>query len=244
VVFRREDLGDGPAIPARAEYHVVADRRTALAYQGRRVDTVEHLLAAVGALELDDLEVALDGPEVPILDGSFAPFLALLESAGLREAEDRGTVARLDQALRLTEGDSRYLVTPAERLSLGVTLEYAEPVIGTQSAEWPGDLASFRREIAPARTFGFEREVVELAGRGALHGATAGAGLLLSADRVLHGAVRWPDEFARHKAGDLLGDLALLGARPRFRIEAHRPSHRGNLACVRALRAAAGISEE
>ena len=146
--------------------------------------------------------------------------------------------------LAVVEGDSLYWVEPADRLSVGVTLEYAEPVIGTQSAEWPGDLGSFRREIAPARTFGFDREVEVLAARGALQGAVAGSGLLLSNDRVLNGAAHWPDEFARHKVGDLLGDLALLGARPRLRIRAHRPSHRGNIACVRAILSAARIVEE
>jgi len=244
VVFVREDLAGGPRIPARADCHVPAERRTALARDGGRVDTVEHLLAAVAALELDDLELGLDGPEAPILDGSFLPFLDLLESAGT--VMQPGPVARatLEAPVRVESGPSRYVITPAPRLALRVTLEYAEPVIGTQSAEWPGDRDTFRREIAPARTFGFERDVAVLGARGQLRGAAPGCGLLLSADRVLNGPVRWPDEFARHKAGDLLGDLALLGARPRMRVEAHRPSHRGNIACVRAIQAAARIVEE
>ncbi len=244
VVFRREDLpGDHP-IPAESRFQVPAERRTALARDGHRVETVEHLLAAVIALGLDDLRLVLNGPEVPILDGSFIPFLRLLESAGVRVVDGAAPRVLIPSPLAVVDGDSRYWVEPADQLSVAVTLEYAEPVIGTQSAEWAGDLASFRREIAPARTFGFEREVAVLAARGAMQGAVAGSGLLLSNDRVLNGAARWPDEFARHKVGDLVGDLALLGARPRMRIRAHRPSHRGNIACVRAILSAAQIVEE
>jgi UDP-3-O-acyl N-acetylglucosamine deacetylase len=244
VVFVREDLAGAPRIPARADFHVPAQRRTALARDGGRVDTVEHLLAAVTALDLDDLELALGGPEVPIHDGSFLPFLNLLGSAGVVMRPGPVAWATLEAPLLVESGPSRYAITPAPRLNLRVTLEYAEPVIGTQSAEWAGDRDAFRREIGPARTFGFEREVEALGARGQLRGAAAGSGLLLSADRVLNGPARWPDEFARHKAGDLLGDLALLGARPRMRVEAHRPSHRGNIACVRAIQAAARIVEE
>ncbi len=244
VVFLREDLGGGQPIPARAAHHVPAERRTALERQGHRVDTVEHLLAAVQVLEIDDVVLALNGPEIPILDGSFAPFLELLESAGVALTDSEPATLTVAGPLRITEGASDYLVEPADRLSVRVTLEYAEPVIGTQSAWWAGDREAFRREIAPARTFGFEREVSALSGRGLLRGAAAGSGLLLAPDRVVHGRPRWPDEFARHKAGDLVGDLTLLGARPRLGIDARRPSHRGNIACVRAILAAARILEE
>lgn len=244
VVFVREDLGGGHPIPARAEFHVPAERRTALQAQGHRVDTVEHLLAAATALELDDVSVVMNGPEIPIMDGSFTPFMQLIESAGLVAAEGTLDWALLGEPVTVTEGESVYFVEPAARLAISVTLEYAEPVIGIQSAVWQGDMESFRREIAPARTFGFEREVELLRSRGALQGATHSSGLLLSADRVLNGTARWPDEFARHKAGDLLGDLALLGARARVRIRAQRPSHRGNIACVRAILSAARIVEE
>lgn len=244
VVFRREDLAGEHSIPAVAAYQIPTERRTTLGRNGQVVDTVEHLLAAVTVLGLDDVGLALSGPEVPIMDGSFTPFLQLLDSAGVRGEEGASRWVLITSPLTVVEGDSHYRVEPAEQLSVGVTLEYAEPVIGTQSAEWPGDLESFRREIAPARTFGFEREVEVLTARGAVQGAIAGSGLLLSSDRVLNGTARWPDEFARHKVGDLVGDLALLGGRPRFRIRAHRPSHRGNIACVRAILSAARIVEE
>lgn len=244
VVFLREDLGGDRPIPARAASHVPAERRTALEHEGHRVDTVEHLLAAVSVVGLDDVVLALDGPEVPILDGSCAPFVALLESAGARLTEGRVERVTVAEALQLTDGASYYRVTPAERLSVEVRLEYAEPVIGVQAAAWAGDRESFDREIAPARTFAFEREVAVLTERGVLRGAAAGSGLLLSSDRVINGTARWADEFARHKAGDLVGDLSLLGARPGLRVEARRPSHRGNIACVRAILAAARIVEE
>lgn len=243
VQFQRRDL---TARVIRAELDAVAatDRRTALRNGAERIDTVEHLLAAVYAAGIDDLTVVLDGPEVPILDGSFAPFSRLLEEAGSVELPGRRKAIGLARPLELTEGEARYRVMPDRGLTIELTLDYSEPVIGRQRVVWQYDQASFATEIAPARTFGFLQEVEPLKQRGLLAGATSECAMVLSPVAVLNTTPRWPDEFARHKVGDLIGDLALLGARLNLRVVAERPSHRGNLTCARAIQRAARIMEE
>lgn len=242
LVFRRRDLG-GQSIPARLESVVTTERRTALRAGTEQVDTVEHLLAAVYASGIDDLTIALTGPEVPILDGSFAPFVTLLERAGSLLGAGRTAELRLDHPIDVEEGEARYRLVPDDGLTIDLTLDYREPVIGRQQTVWRVDRDTFSAEIAPARTFGFLEEVEPLRQRGLLAGATAECAVVLSPVAVLNTTLRWPDEFARHKVGDLIGDLALLGARLNLRVITERPSHRGNLTCGRALARAARIVE-
>jgi UDP-3-O-acyl N-acetylglucosamine deacetylase len=243
-VFERRDLGRGRLIPAGLDYVAATERRTAVRSGHHRVDTVEHLLAALYALEVDDLRVILRGPEVPILDGSFAPFVALVDQAGLRECPGGVRRAEISATLRVTEGEAVYRIEPADGLELQVTLRYDEPVIGRQQTALRVSGGSFRAEIQAARTFGFVQEVELLRARGLLGGATSDCAIVLDQDSVLNTTLRWPDEFARHKAGDLIGDLALIGARLCVRVDAYRPSHRGNLACASAIVRAARLTEE
>jgi UDP-3-O-acyl N-acetylglucosamine deacetylase len=242
LVFRRRDL-TGESIPARLDSVVATERRTALRAGAERVDTVEHLLAAVYASEIDDLTIVLVGPEVPILDGSFTPFMTLLERAGSVTHPGRTAGLRLDQAITVEAGEAKYRLVPDEGLTIDLTLDYREPVIGRQQTVWRVDRDTFAAEIAPARTFGFLQEVEPLQRQGLLAGATSECAVVLSPVAVLNTRLRWPDEFARHKTGDLIGDLALLGARLNLRVIAERPSHRGNLTCGRALARAARIVE-
>ena len=244
IAFVRTDLADRPRIPALLGQVAATERRTALEAGGHRVDTVEHLLAAVYALGIDDLIVEVDGPELPILDGSFAAFVTLLDDAGAAPRSGGSRRAVLPGPLELTEGEARYRVLPAERFAVDVSLEYAAAVIGRQRVSCTVDPGSFRREIAAARTFGFVDEVAPLRAKGLLGGATLDCAILASEEAVLNTTLRWPDEFARHKAGDLIGDLALLGARLEARVEAIRPSHRGNIACARAIATVARFLED
>jgi UDP-3-O-acyl N-acetylglucosamine deacetylase len=244
IVFLRRDLGPGRPIAARLEQVAATDRRTALRNGAHRADTVEHLLAVLYALGIDDLAVILSGPEVPILDGSFAPWVSLLDQAGHRAQPGGVRRAYVSSMLRVTEGEALYRIEPAEGLDLRVTLEFAEPVIGRQSVGFRLGQGVFREEIQAARTFGFIQEVEELRIRGLLGGATADCAIVLDEVSVLNTTLRWPDEFARHKAGDLVGDLALIGARLSLRVDAFRPSHRGNIACARAIAQAARFTED
>jgi len=245
IVFRRLDTADHREIPARLDRVAHTDRRTAIRAGADRVDTVEHLLAAVAASGIDDLDIEVDGPEIPILDGSFAPFARALADAGSRKVEAGGTViGRLESPLDFVEGEAHYHAEPCDALVLEVELAYEEPVIGRQAAGGRVEWEWFIREIAPARTFGFLAEVASLRDRGLLAGATEACAIVLAEDRPLNTSLRWPNEFARHKLGDLLGDLSLMGFRARARITAFRPSHRGNIAFARTLAAACGLTEE
>jgi UDP-3-O-[3-hydroxymyristoyl] N-acetylglucosamine deacetylase/3-hydroxyacyl-[acyl-carrier-protein] dehydratase len=236
VVFRRTDLDGAPAIPARLANVTAVERRTTLGADGAEVHTVEHLLAAVAALELDDLLIDITGPEPPILDGSFAPFLAALKEAGPKEHGGEAAEYTVREAISVTEGDSSYLVGPAPALRISATIEFPHPLIGRQSGSYDITPESFARELAPARTFGFVSEVEALRARGLIAGGTIKNAIVLDERGVVDGTLLWPDEFVRHKAADLLGDLALLGGRLKAHVVATRPSHRGNVALGRAIR--------
>ncbi|HEU5040869.1 MAG TPA: UDP-3-O-acyl-N-acetylglucosamine deacetylase [Gemmatimonadales bacterium] len=235
IVFRRVDAPGLPAIPARLSQVRATDRRTALGEGDAAVDTVEHLLAAAAALELDDLTVELDGPEPPIGDGSFAPFLEALQRAGVVEQPGEPVRYRVTAPFHLSEGDATYVVAPAPALRLTTTVEWSHPLIGRQSGSYDITPEGFGRELAGARTFGFLREAEALRGRGLAQGAGVDSTLILTDDGLAAGALRWPDEFVRHKAGDILGDLALLGGRVQAHILATKPSHQGNIALARWL---------
>lgn len=244
IRFRRTDLAPAMEIPALLGSVVATDRRTVLGWGDARVETVEHLLATVAAAGIDDLLVLLDGPELPILDGSFSPYCALLTAGGAGEAAGQRYHRVVDAPFEVEEGAARYEVTPSAACRLEVRLEHAEPVIGHQSAAYASDGEPFATAIAPARTYGFLAEVAALQARGLLAGASADAAIVLSATEPLNTTLRWPEEFARHKVGDLLGDLALLGGPLRAAVRAWRPSHRGNIACARAIAARARLVEE
>jgi UDP-3-O-[3-hydroxymyristoyl] N-acetylglucosamine deacetylase/3-hydroxyacyl-[acyl-carrier-protein] dehydratase len=235
IVFRRVDLAGQPEIPARVDQVEATERRTAIGHGESTIHTVEHVLAVVLASECDDLVIELDGPEPPILDGSFLPWLDLLASAGLVEHEGKPTVIEVLAPFTVTEGDSTYIVAPARSLRVNATIEWDHPLIGRQSGSYDVNPADFRRELAPSRTFGFTREVEALQALGLLKGASTSSAVALSDTGVIDTVLRWPDEFVRHKAGDIIGDLALTGARVRAQIVANRPSHRGNVALARAL---------
>jgi UDP-3-O-[3-hydroxymyristoyl] N-acetylglucosamine deacetylase/3-hydroxyacyl-[acyl-carrier-protein] dehydratase len=196
---------------------------------------VEHLLAAVMALDLDDLVIELDGPEPPILDGSFGPWLDALESAGIRSLPGDPTTYRITRPFTISEGESSYVVSPAEGLRLTTTIEWSHPLIGRQTGCWDITGDSFRRDLARARTFGFTHEVAALKDRGLLKGGSMDSAVVLSETELMGGPLRWPDEFVRHKAGDILGDLALVGGRVRAHVVANRPSHQGNVAVARMI---------
>ncbi len=235
IFFRRSDLPDQPTIPARISEVEATERRTAIGHGESTIHTVEHLLAAIGALELDDLEIELDGPEPPILDGSFAPYFDLLKEAGMRSLEGDPVVFRVASPFTVTEGDANYVVSPSKNLRLTTTIEWEHPLIGRQVGSYDITPDRFRRELAPARTFGFTHEVEVLRARGLLRGGSVDTAVVLSEREVIGTTLRWPDEFVRHKAGDIVGDLTLLGGRLQAHVIATRPSHQGNVSVARAI---------
>ncbi len=235
VVFVRSDQPDSPPVPANVRVAVEADRRTQLGTGVAALHTVEHVLAAVGALHIDDLEIVMNAPEPPIMDGSAAPFLAALAEAGVVANGGRPDWLVLRRAIRVVDGESIYEAEPSLDLSLEVHIGFPHPMIGEQVGTYRITPESFSRELASARTFGFMHEVEALRAAGLIQGASLENAVVLDADGLRSGPLRWDDEFVRHKALDCVGDLVLAGARLRAHIVAHRPSHRGTVAFVREL---------
>src|SRR5205809_3408434 len=244
ILFRRTDLAGKPEVPARLTEVEAAERRTAIGRGEATIHTVEHVLAAVAAHEIDDLTIELTGPEPPILDGSVQPYFDALATAGPAAVPGGGggeaSVLSVQAPFTVTEGDSSYIVAPARALRLTVTIEWPHPLIGRQAGTYDVTPEVFAKELAPARTFGFTSEVAELQAKGLIKGASAANAIVLDERGIANGGkLRWPDEFVRHKAADILGDLVLTGGRVRAHIVATRPSHGGNIALARALTRAA-----
>jgi UDP-3-O-[3-hydroxymyristoyl] N-acetylglucosamine deacetylase/3-hydroxyacyl-[acyl-carrier-protein] dehydratase len=236
IVFRRVDLAGTPEIPARLTEVEAVERRTAIGRGEATIHTVEHLLAAVAAHEIDDLTVDLSGPEPPILDGSVQPYFEALQRAGPVDVGGEPVVLTVAAPFTVTEGEAAYVIAPAKVFRLTVTIEWPHPLIGRQAGTFDISTASFGAELARARTFGFVSEVEHLRAQGLIKGADASSAIVLDDRGVASGGpLRWPDEFVRHKAADIVGDLALTGARIRGHIVATRPSHGGNVALARAL---------
>ena len=225
------------ALPIRATVGNVSEteRRTRLGTGTNTVHTVEHVLAAVLALGIDDLTIEMDGPEPPILDGSARPFFDALAAAGLAAQDGQPEILTLSEPVRIIDGDSVYEAFPSANLELDVTIEFPHPLIGRQSTKVRVTRETFEAELASARTFGFTREVEWLRSRGLIKGASVENAIVLDDSEVVSGPLRWRDEFVRHKAMDCVGDLALTGARVQARIVAIRPSHRGTVTLVREL---------
>jgi UDP-3-O-[3-hydroxymyristoyl] N-acetylglucosamine deacetylase/3-hydroxyacyl-[acyl-carrier-protein] dehydratase len=235
IVFRRTDQAGSPRIRAHVSEVSGSDRHTRLGKADYAVHTVEHVLAAVTGIGIDDVTIDMDGPEPPILDGSAAPFLAAFREAGLAALDGEPEFLELTEPLRIIDGASVYEAYPCDRLELDVTIEFAHPLIGRQSRCFTVTEDSFASELSSARTFGFVHEVDALRAKGLIKGASLDNAVVLDDTDVLSGELRWTDEFVRHKAMDCVGDLALAGARVRARIIAVKPSHRGTVTLVREM---------
>jgi UDP-3-O-[3-hydroxymyristoyl] N-acetylglucosamine deacetylase/3-hydroxyacyl-[acyl-carrier-protein] dehydratase len=235
IRFVRVDLAGAPTVRAHVSVAVETERRTQLGEGEGALHTVEHVLAAVAAQQVDDLVIEMDGPEPPIMDGSAGPFFRALEEAGIAPHGGRVEVLRVSSPVRVEHGESWYEVFPADALSLEVSIDFPHPLVGRQEGRYEVTPSRFADELADARTFGFAHEVEYLRGRGLIKGGSTQNALVLGPDGVVDNALRWSDEFVRHKAMDCVGDLALAGKRVQARVVAHRPSHAGTVRLVREL---------
>jgi UDP-3-O-[3-hydroxymyristoyl] N-acetylglucosamine deacetylase / 3-hydroxyacyl-[acyl-carrier-protein] dehydratase len=236
IRFRRTDLPGAPEVPATLESVTQTDRNTTLGAGDATVATVEHLMAAVAASEIDNLVIELDGPEVPICDGSFGPFLELLRQAGIRGQGEQALALELREPVTASgPAGASYTAVPDESYRVATTIEFDHPLIGRQFGAFQVTPDEFAAELAGARTFGFLRDAELLRERGLVKGVTLDNAVILDDAGVASGELRWRDEFVRHKAGDIIGDLALTGRRIRAQVIATRPSHAGNLALARAM---------
>ncbi len=235
IVFRRTDL-DGAEIPARYDAVAETNLGTVLATRRGKVGVVEHLMAAVAGAGIDDLLVILDGPEPPILDGDALSYLELIDKAGIEEQPVPRTAIKVMKRVEANHGDARATLIPADALIYDFEIVFPSAAIGRQTFSFPFSPEGFRREIAPARTFGnlAELETLKRMDRG--HGASLENTLAIDGDKVVNaGLMRFPDEFVRHKILDAIGDMALAGAPLVARFEGVRSGHALNNAVLRAL---------
>jgi UDP-3-O-[3-hydroxymyristoyl] N-acetylglucosamine deacetylase/3-hydroxyacyl-[acyl-carrier-protein] dehydratase len=196
------------------------------------------LLAAVLAHRIDNLTIEVDGPEIPILDGSFQPFFAALTEGGVCEQAEPARVLEISSPVTAAgPAGAAYVAVPAPSFRISTTIEFDHPLIQRQFGSFDVTPEVFAQDLAAARTFGFMREADELFARGLVKGVTLENAIVLNETGLASGELRYHDEFVRHKAGDIVGDLALLGRRIKAHVIADRPSHAGNLALARALAA-------
>ncbi len=235
IVFRRMDMDGKPETQAHVDHATLSERRTQLGDGDGGLHTVEHVLAAVVGAGVDDIVIEMSSAEPPILDGSARPFLEAIVRAGI--VSHGGTVdeLRLSECVRVVDGESVYIAHPSPHLDLDVSITFAHPLVGAQQGRWRITEESFAAELAGARTFGFVSEVEMLRSKGLIQGASAENTLALDETGVVGNTLRWPNEFVRHKALDMVGDLALAGRRVKARITAIKPSHRGTVTFVREL---------
>lgn len=238
IVFRRVDLDPLVLIPAVAANVGDTTLSTCLVSQGQRVATVEHLLASLSGLGIDNACIDVNAPEVPIMDGSAGPFVKLLQSAGTREQDAPRRFIRVTREVRVEVGDKTARFLPFDGFKVAFTIDFDQPVFRERAAHAELDFARacFATEVAPARTFGFMHEVEDLRSRGFARGGSFDNAVVLDDYRILNsGGLRCEDEFVKHKILDAIGDVALLGCPLLGEFRAYKSGHALNNAAVRAL---------
>ncbi|MDB5459303.1 MAG: UDP-3-0-acyl N-acetylglucosamine deacetylase [Caulobacteraceae bacterium] len=237
IVFVRTDVDGDNRVPATAEAVTQTRLCTVIVNDaGVTVATIEHLMAALAALDVDNAIVELDGPEIPIMDGSALPFVQLLDRAGRRRQEAVRQYIEILDTVEVVDGDKIARLSPADRFEMAFEIAFPTPVIGRQRVDLAVTEASFRRELADCRTFGFLQEVNALREAGLARGGSLENAVVIDGDRLLNPeGLRRPDEFVRHKALDAVGDLYVLGAPILGRFEGIYAGHALNNLVVRAL---------
>jgi UDP-3-O-[3-hydroxymyristoyl] N-acetylglucosamine deacetylase len=238
IVFVRTDVTDRDnRIPVSGEAVVDARLNTMIENAaGVRLSTIEHLMAAFAALGVSNAVIEVDGPELPILDGSALQFVQLLDRAGFRRQEAPVRYIEILEPIRVREGDKSAALLPCDRYEMRFEIDFPTPVIGNQVVDFVVDEPTFRDEIMAARTFGFAHEVEALRQAGLARGGSLENAVVIDGDQILNpGGLRMEREFVRHKALDAIGDLYVLGAPLLGRYEGVKAGHAINNRLVRAL---------
>jgi len=235
VIFRRTDLPSAPTIEARPEHVVDTQYATTIAKNGASVKTIEHLMSALAGMGVDNVQVDLTGPEVPIMDGSAAPFVELLRQAGLRRQFAPKTFLKVRQPIMVEVGTRSLRIVPSQRLKVIYTMCFDHPVLGEQTVAMEVGRDRYAREVAPSRTYGFVSDLDMLSRLGLAKGGSLENAVVIGEDGVLNGPLRFPDELVRHKILDLLGDLYLLGKPLVGTIIAHGAGHQLHLQLVHRI---------
>jgi UDP-3-O-[3-hydroxymyristoyl] N-acetylglucosamine deacetylase len=240
IVFVRTDVGDRDnVVPVGGEAVCKTQLGTVIGNDaGVTISTIEHLMAAFAMLGVDNAVVEVDGPEMPIMDGSSAPFVRTLDRAGLRPQEAARSYIEILDTVEVVDGDKRAALKPADGFEVAFEIAFDSAAIGRQAVDLIMDEQAFRDELADCRTFGFLRDVEALRAMGLARGGSMDNCVVIDGDRVLNPeGLRRPDEFVRHKALDAIGDLYVLGGPIVGRFEGVLAGHSLNNALVRALMA-------
>jgi UDP-3-O-[3-hydroxymyristoyl] N-acetylglucosamine deacetylase len=224
IVFRRVDL-DQFHIEAQGLNVARVSYATSLMKKGVLLSTTEHLLAAIYSCGIDNVFIDIDAIEVPILDGSAEPFMQLIDQAGIRRLRRKRRYLKVIKPVEVVEDQRRIGIYPAEEFRVRCYVDFPHPLVGQQQVEMVVNAESFRQILSRARTFCFESDIEPLRAMGLIRGGSLENALVLTKDGVMNGPLRYPDEFGRHKALDLIGDLALLGLPLLGRVEAAKAGH-------------------
>ena len=229
---------DGTLIPANMDHVVDGHFATTVGAFGVRVRTIEHLMAAAAGLGIDNLLVDISGEELPGLDGSARDFVELLERAGRVTLPARRHPIRVESPIRVEDGTRWLQVVPSDTFRVSYTLDHEHPAIGVQAVSLDITPKSFSEDIAPARTYGFLKDVGAMRQRGLARGGSLDNTIVVGKRTVLNDSLRYPDEFVRHKVLDLVGDLFLLGRPILGHVVARNGGHALNHQLVAAIRKA------
>ena len=238
IVFRRTDLNPVAEIPARADLVGETTLSTCLIHNDARVSTIEHLLSAMAGLGVDNAYVDVTAPEIPIMDGSAAPFVFLLQSAGLVEQHAPKKFIRVKREVTVTDGDKSAKFLPLEGFKISFGIDFDHPVFKHRAATTEIDFSttSFVREISRARTFGFVEEIEYLRSKGLARGGRMDNAIVIDDYKVLNNdGLRYEDEFVKHKVLDAIGDLYLLGYSLIGEYQAFKSGHALNNQALRTL---------
>ena len=238
IVFRRVDLDPVVEIPARAENVGDTMLSTCLVADQQRVSTVEHLLAAMSGLGVDNAFIDVSAAEVPIMDGSAGPFVLMIQAAGIEEQDALKTFIRVKRKVTVEDGDKVASFLPFDGFKVSFTIDFDQPVFRDRSAHAEMDFArsSFVEEVSRARTFGFMHEIEYLRSKGLARGGSFDNAIVVDDYRILNqGGLRFEDEFVQHKVLDAIGDLYLAGSSLIGEFRAYKSGHSLNNAAVRAL---------
>ena len=238
IVFRRTDLNPVAEIPARADLVGETTLSTCLIHNDARVSTIEHLLSAMAGLGVDNAYVDVTAPEIPIMDGSAAPFVFLLQSAGLVEQHAPKKFIRVKREVTVTDGDKSATFLPLEGFKISFGIDFDHPVFRHRAATTEIDFSttSFVREISRARTFGFVEEIEYLRSKGLARGGSMDNAIVIDDYKVLNNdGLRYEDEFVKHKVLDAIGDLYLLGYSLIGEYQAFKSGHALNNQALRTL---------
>jgi UDP-3-O-[3-hydroxymyristoyl] N-acetylglucosamine deacetylase len=226
IVFVYRNEAGKTLLPAAVTNKVPTELCTAISVNGHQVKTIEHLLAALVGMEVDNVYAEVDAGEVPVLDGSASPFVRLIRTAGVIPQTRRQSYIKITQPIEVLDGARRVRIDPSSTPRITYSIHYDHPLIQTQSYTYTCSASAFEQDIATARTFGFLHEVQALWSRGLGKGGTLDNTVVLSEEGVVNqSGLRFPNEFVRHKVLDLIGDIALLGFPFIGHIVAERSGH-------------------